>query len=95
MKPQKIDELEGILCRSDGGRYFFRVYGENDDFTDYELRHSDLCIKIIGDDDDVYIYEAADGSKYIDHSPRTLGIDNKSHLDTRFEFSLNKNAKPN
>lgn len=52
-------------------RYMFRVYDDNFNFNDYELRHSDLQITI--DDKDAYLYIAEDGTCILDHSPQTLG----------------------
>ncbi len=76
MKPQKIEKLKGILCRSVEGRYFFRTYNEDGTFTDYELYHTDLEIEI--SDSDAYIYER-NGELHIDHSPRTLGLEGEDH----------------
>lgn len=78
MKPQKINNLKGILCRSFDSRYFFRTYNEDGTFTDYELRHSDLEIEI--SDSDAYIYER-NGELCIDHSPRTLGLEEEKYDD--------------
>jgi len=66
----------GFLLRSidDAGcsRYFFRVYGADHSFRDYELIHSDLEIEIV--DEEATFYDAEDGrDARLDHSPRTLG----------------------
>lgn len=66
----------GFLLRSiddtGGLRYFFRVYGADHSFRDYELIHSDLEIEIV--DEEATFYEAEDGrDALLDHSPRTLG----------------------
>lgn len=63
---------EGVLLKSFGGGMFFREYaGENGEYVDYEILHSDLSITI--NDDDAAIYKI-NGSLAIDHSPETLGI---------------------
>jgi alpha-D-ribose 1-methylphosphonate 5-triphosphate synthase subunit PhnI len=66
----------GFLLRSvdDAGcsRYFFRAYGADHSFRDYELIHSDLEIEIV--DEEATFYDAEDGrAARLDHSPRTLG----------------------
>ena len=68
----------GFLLRSidDGGcsRYFFRVYGADHSFRDYEIVHSDLEIEIV--DDEATFYDAEGGrDALLDHSLRTLGRD--------------------
>lgn len=66
------DGVEGVLCRSLNGRYFFRVYHDNSNFTDYELRHSDLSVII--HDSDAAFYKV--GDRYLlDHAPATLGLE--------------------
>ena len=72
MKPEKIQNLKGFLCKSFEGKFFFRTYNEDGSFTDYKICHSDLEIQIL--DPDAYIYER-DGKFYIDYSPRTLGTE--------------------
>lgn len=66
------DGVEGVLCRSLHGRYFFRVYHENGDFTDYGLRHSDLTVTI--HDSDAVFYKLSDHD-LLDHAPATLGLE--------------------
>ena len=66
----------GFLLRavsSDGSsHHFFRVYGADHSFRDYELLHSDLEIEIV--DEEATLYEQEDGLEArLDHSPRTLG----------------------
>jgi hypothetical protein len=66
----------GFLLRSidDAGcsQYFFRVYGADHSFRDYELLHSDLEIEIV--DEEATFYEADESlDARLDHSPRTLG----------------------
>lgn len=72
MKPEKIKDLKGFLCRSLDGKLFFRTYIENGTFNDYEICHLDLEIQII--DTDAYIYNR-NGNLCIDYSPKTLGIE--------------------
>jgi hypothetical protein len=68
----------GFLLRSidDAGcsRYFFRVYGADHSFRDYELLHSGLEVEIV--DGEATFYDAEDGrDACLDHSPRTLGYE--------------------
>ncbi len=72
MKPEKIRNLKGFLCRSFDGKFFFRTYTEDEAFNDYEICHSDLEIQIM--DTDAYIYNR-NGNLCIDYSPKTLGIE--------------------
>jgi|688.fasta_scaffold609543_2 hypothetical protein len=66
------DGVEGVLCRSLNGRYFFRVYHDNGDFTDYGLRHADLTVTI--HDSDAAFYKLGDHN-LLDHAPATLGLE--------------------
>ncbi len=75
MKPERIENLKGFLCRSFDDKYFFRTYNEDGTFSDYKLCHSDLEIQIL--DRDAYIYNR-NGEFCIDHSPKTLGIEKES-----------------
>lgn len=69
---KNADGVEGVLLRSLNGRYFFRVYHDNGDFTDYGLRHSDLSVVI--HDSDAAFYKI--GDRYLlDHTPATLGLE--------------------
>ena len=60
----------GHLLRT-GYDVVFRVYGENHQFTDYDLTHSDLCVTIT--DEDAAFYSEPQSDR-LDHSPETLGI---------------------
>jgi hypothetical protein len=72
VKIESADGREGYLIWCGGDRYVFRIYTQApDDFTDYDLRHSDMRIKIV--DSDAFFYED-ETSATIDHSPDTLGI---------------------
>lgn len=53
-------------------KYYFRVYDKDFSFKDYELRHSDLTIRIL--DLDAEFYEEESGKLYLDHSRKTLGL---------------------
>jgi len=64
--------VEGFLIRCSDGRYRFRVYKANFDFTDYDLLHSDLCVTIT--DEDATFYSDDKGNR-LDHNPATLGIE--------------------
>ena len=71
LKIESADGQEGILIWCGGDRYVFRIYDLCHNFVDYDLRHSDMRIKII--DSDAYFYTGEKGST-VDHSPDTLGI---------------------
>ena len=53
-------------------QHVLRVYDANHDFTDYDIIHSDMRIKII--DADAFFYEE-NGMQHLDHSPVTLGLE--------------------
>ena len=61
---------EGHLIYTGVGRYMFRVYTENFEFTDYDLLHCDLSVTIT--DKDATFYSDDKGNR-LDHSPATLG----------------------
>ena len=63
--------VEGLLIRCFDGRYRFRVYNPNFDFTDYDLLHTDICVTIT--DEDATFYSDERGNR-LDHNPETLGI---------------------
>lgn len=72
MKIKLANGVTGHLIRN-GFEMQFRVYDENDNqqFTDYDLTHSDLCVTIRDDDSAFYSEPKSDR---LDHSPETLGI---------------------
>jgi hypothetical protein len=71
-KIQSADGVEGILIWCGGDRYVFRIYtNAPNEFTDYDLRHSDMRVRIV--DSDAFFYTDEQGS-CIDHSPTTLGV---------------------
>jgi hypothetical protein len=52
--------LKGFLIRTLDNEFVFRVYHEDHSFTDYDIRHYDLEIEIIGDDSAVF----SDGERH-------------------------------
>ena len=70
MKIKPANGVTGHLIRS-GYDVVFRVYNVNHDFTDYDLSHTDLCVKITDEDSAFYSDPQSDR---LDHSPETLGI---------------------
>jgi hypothetical protein len=62
--------VTGHLLRT-GYDVVFRVYGENHQFTDYDLIHSELCVTIT--DEDAAFYSEPQSDR-LDHNPETLGI---------------------
>ena len=70
---ESADGQEGYLIWLGGDRYVFRIYKvAPDEFTDYDLRHTDMTIKIV--DPDAFFYSDETGD-WVDHSPATLGIE--------------------
>jgi hypothetical protein len=67
MKP--ADKTTGYLIRV-GDDFMFRVYNQDQTFTDYDIYHYDLCVTI--SDTDAYFYH--DEIPFIDYSPLTLGL---------------------
>jgi hypothetical protein len=72
MKIESADGQEGYLIWCGGDRYVFRIYKEAPhEFTDYDLRHTDMRVRIV--DSDAYFYSDSKRD-WLDHSPETLGI---------------------
>ena len=72
MSHRSADGEVGYLIWCGGDRYVFRIYTQApNEFKDYDIRHSDMRIKII--DADAFLYEK-NGFLEVDHSPATLGI---------------------
>jgi hypothetical protein len=71
MKPTSANGVKGILIRTLDGTYKFRVCDAEQNFIDYDLTHSDLCVIIT--DPDAFFYRG-DNIDRLDHSPATLGI---------------------
>lgn len=55
--------------------YFFRVYHENGEFTDYDIFCEELEVELLSDW--VSFYERADGTKFLDWSSKALGKEEK------------------
>lgn len=67
------DGTTGVLCRSATGEgFFFRIYGEDGSFTDYTLRHDELCVTIASHAMASF-YEIGE-ERVLDHSPQVLGL---------------------
>ena len=64
--------VEGVLIRTKGNTFMFRVYDENHEFIDYEIMHSDLVVKIVDKDSALYSGEHGLLSDTLDHSVATL-----------------------
>ena len=63
--------VRGVLCTDIHGKVFFRQYGMDGAFEDYDLRHTDLSV-VIEEEAALYVYE--DGTRALDHSPQVLGL---------------------
>ena len=65
--------ISGILCKSYGGSYFFRVYHQDKSFSDYDLVHDDLPITI--DQNALASFYTFGEDQVLDHSPQVLGLE--------------------
>lgn len=66
--------VRGFLLRSGVDlSFFFRVYREDGEFTDYEIRHHDLEVTIAPDALAAF-YKIGD-RLILDHSPEVLGLE--------------------
>jgi hypothetical protein len=69
---ESADGREGYLIWCGGNRYVFRIYTDAPhEFTDYDIHHTDMKIKIM--DSDAFFYSNEQGD-CVDHAPDTLGI---------------------
>jgi hypothetical protein len=64
--------VRGFILRDIDGSFFFRVYHEDKNFTDYELLHDDLEV-VITLDASAAFYKL-DNRMILDHSPEVLGL---------------------
>lgn len=65
--------IEGVLVRTFDGEFCFRVYYDDGNFTDYEIRHSDLSITI--DKQELAALYRSEGRNVLDHAPEMLGLE--------------------
>lgn len=72
--------VSGMLLRSYGGHYFFRVYHEDKSFTDYDLCHDDLEVTIAADALAAF-YDLGE-EKRLDHSPQVLGLKQVAEINS-------------
>ena len=64
--------VRGVLIRVLDGTLMFRVYHDNESFTDYEIRHDDLSVTI--DKDALATFYRVGEDYILDHSPQVLGL---------------------
>jgi len=69
---KNAEGVSGVLIKLFGGGYAFRVYHNNGEFTDYDLRHDDLSVTI--DSDALASFYSNDEHHVLDHSPKVLGL---------------------
>jgi hypothetical protein len=70
---QDASGVNGVLCRNaEDGRHFFRVYGEDGAFQDYDVRHDDLPVTIAADA--MASFYSVGEERVLDHSPDVLGL---------------------
>jgi hypothetical protein len=67
----------GILIRGlNGEPFYFRIYGKNGTFKDFDILHHDVRIQIL--DDSAEFLESADGEEcFLDYSREVLGQETK------------------
>lgn len=70
MKP--ADGIKGLLIRTLDGTMMFRVYHDDERFTDYEIRHEDLSVTI--DRNALASFYKVGKHNILDHSPQVLGL---------------------
>ena len=68
--PQPANGVTGQLLQLVTGQTVFRVYDNNHNFVDYDLKHTDLTVTITDEDAFFYRDEYTD---VLDHAPTTLG----------------------
>lgn len=54
----------------EGGRYFFRVYTPQGQFTDYDIRAEEIEVELDGEW--LSLYESENGKNYLDWSSKAL-----------------------
>lgn len=76
-KYKNADQTTGILIRGlEGDSWYFRIYGKNGDFKDFDIRHHDIRVKIL--DKSAEFIESEDGEEfYLDYSRDVLGHEAK------------------
>ena len=62
----------GMIIRALDGAMMFRVYYDNEHFTDYEIRHDDLSVTI--DEGALATFYKVGEREILDHSPEVLGL---------------------
>lgn len=74
-KVRSANGVEGELCVTSDGSYFLRVADVQaaEGFVDYDLRHSDLRVRILDEDAAFYDF-GEDHEPLLDHVPATLGL---------------------
>jgi hypothetical protein len=66
--------VRGFILRSAvDDSFFFRVYHENGEFTDYEIHHDDLEVTITPDA--LAAFYKVGNHLILDHSPEVLGLE--------------------
>jgi len=68
---RRANGIRGFFIRSFNGEFFFRVYKKGGKFTDYEIAHCDLEVKIC--DSSASLYHLSKRRKVLDYSPEVLG----------------------
>ena len=63
---------KGVLIRTLDRGMVFRVYDNNEHFTDYEIRHDDLSVTI--DADELAAFYKVGERDILDHAPQVLGL---------------------
>jgi hypothetical protein len=64
---------KGTIIRAFDGAMMFRVYHDNERFTDYAIRHDELSVTI--DKDAMAAFYITGEHNILDHSPQVLGLE--------------------
>ncbi|MBI3563188.1 MAG: hypothetical protein HY080_15885 [Gammaproteobacteria bacterium] len=64
--------VKGTIIRTFDGGCAFRVYHDQNTFTDYDIRHDDLNVTI--DADAMAAFYKVGEHNILDHSPQVLGL---------------------
>lgn len=72
-------ECGGVLCKGIDGHFFFRVYGHDHSFEDFEIAHDDLGVRI--EADGLAAFYRIGEDRVLDHSPSVLGLKEVDETD--------------
>jgi len=71
-KVTDASSVSGVLIKSFGGGFAFRVYDNKNNFIDYDICHDDLSITI--NSNELASFYSHNDKHILDHSPEVLGL---------------------